>query len=170
MKKAAIILINYKDYAERFLSECRDSLRLQAYPKEDFIVYIVDNASSENSREFLKKNYPEAIVLPRLDGNYSAANNLGIKQAIEDGFELFVIANMDTKFDPSWLNELVKAISLDDKIGLAQALILLFPKNDEEWIAPKINSVGNSLHYLGFGFTNGYGETKGEDEDEGRLK
>jgi GT2 family glycosyltransferase len=161
MRKVAVILINYKDYAERFLTECRDSLRLQDYSKEDFVVYIVDNAASENSLNYLKLNFPEAKVSSRIDGNYSAANNCGIKKAIEDGFELFVIANMDTKFDFSWLSELVKAISSDDKIGLAQSLILLYPKNVEEQVNPKINSVGNSLHYLGFGFTNGYGNKWG---------
>jgi len=163
MRKVAVILVNYKDYAERFLIECRDSLRLQDYSKEDFAVYMVDNASSSGSLEFLKKSYPEAVILSRSDGNYSAANNCGIKKAIEDGFELFVIANMDTKFDSSWLSELVKAISSDDKIGLAQSLILLYPKNVEEQVNPKINSVGNSLHYLGFGFTKGYGEALGEE-------
>ncbi|MEK7512527.1 MAG: glycosyltransferase family 2 protein [Patescibacteria group bacterium] len=159
MQKVAVILINYKDYAERFLSECRDSLRIQSYLKEDFTVYIIDNASNENSLKYLKESYPEAKVFPRNDGNYSAANNLGIKKAIEDGFELFVIANMDTKFDQNWLKELVSAAQSDEKIGLAQSLILLYPKNEKEKNNPRINSLGNSLHYLGFGFTDGYGRT-----------
>lgn len=159
MRKVAVILINYKDYAERFLAECRDSLRSQNYQREDFTVYVVDNAFSENSLNYLRTNFPEAKILPRSDGNYCAANNLGIKKAIEDGFELFVIANMDTKFDQNWLTELVIVVESDKKIGLAQSLILLYPKNEEEWRNPKINSVGNSLHYLGFGFTDGYGRT-----------
>ena len=50
-KKVAVILINYKDYIDRFLAECRDSLRNQNYPSESYRVYIVDNASTKETRE-----------------------------------------------------------------------------------------------------------------------
>ncbi|MCK5459691.1 glycosyltransferase family 2 protein [Candidatus Parcubacteria bacterium] len=159
MKKTAVIIVNYKNYAEKFLRECRDSLRAQNYPKELYQIYIIDNASSEKSRNYLKKNYPEAIIIPREDGNYSAANNAGIKKALEGGCEYFVIANMDAKFDKNWLVELVKAVRSDEKIGIAQSKILLYPKTEEEWKKPKINSLGNIIHFLGFGFTKGYNES-----------
>jgi len=150
-KKVGVVLVNYKDYAQKFLAECRDSLRTQSYP--DFSVYIVDNASSEETREYLKKTYPEAVVIPRQDGNYAAANNAGIKRAREDGCEYLVIANMDTKFDPDWLTELVKAWEDADNPGMVQSKIMLCPKKEEK---AKINSLGNIQHFLGFGFTNGY--------------
>lgn len=165
----AVILVNYKDYVNRFLAECRDSLRTQDYPDDLFNVYIVDNASSEESRDYIKNHYKEAIVIPREDGNYAAANNAGIKKAIEDGCEYFVIANMDTYFDKSWLSELVKAIESENNIGIAQSKILIYPKDKNgEWEATprtqeidkklKINSVGNMLHFLGFGFSQGDGK------------
>lgn len=158
MLKIGIILINYKDYANRFLVECRDSLRSLDYPKECHTIYIVDNASSQQTRDYLAQIYPEAIVIPRSDGNYSAANNAGIAQAKQDGCSYFVIVNMDTKVDKNWLSELVKAIESDKSIGIAQSKILLYPKTDAEKANPKINSLGNSIHYLGFGFTNGYNQ------------
>jgi GT2 family glycosyltransferase len=40
----------------------------------------------------------------------------------------------------------------DKTIGIAQAKILLYRKNGER----VINSIGNKLHFLGFGFTDGY--------------
>jgi len=149
-----IIIINYKDYAEKFLVECRDSLRNQNF-QEQFKIYLVDNASSEESRAYLKSNFPEAAVIPRKDGNYCAANNAGIRQAASDGCDLFVIANMDVKFDENWLQELVKAVESDEKIGVAQSKIMLYPKNDEDL---KINSLGNTHHFLGFGFTDNYNQ------------
>mgnify|MGYP001608715920 CR=1 FL=1 len=157
-KKVAIILVNYKDYVNRFLGECRDSLRAQNYPKDSCIIYIVDNASSDESVKYIKENYPEAKIIPRLDGNYAAANNAGIKEGIKDGCEYFVIANMDTKFDADWLSELIKAIASDPIIGIAQSKMLLYPKNEEEWKTPKINSMGNIMHFLCFGFTSYYNE------------
>lgn len=148
-------MVNYKDYALRFLDESRDSLRLQSYLQELLKVYVVDNATSDESMSSLAQQYPEAILIPRPDGNYSAANNAGIEAAKKDGCDYFIIANMDTKFDKDWVSELVKAIESDSKIGIAQSKILLYPKEGE---AVKINSLGNIVHFLGFGFTSGYGE------------
>lgn len=158
MKKVAIILVNYKDYAKRFLDECRDSLRAQNYPPELMKVYIVDNASGEESKKYLEDNFKEAEIITREDGNYSAANNAGIKKSLADGCEYFAIVNMDVKFDSDWLMESVRAIEENTEAGIVQSKILLYPKNEAEWANPKINTLGNLMHYLGFGATSFYNE------------
>lgn len=151
--KVGVVLINYKDYAKRYLKECRDSLRLQSYPSKNFQVYIIDNASSSETKEFLENIYPEAKIIPRHDGNYSAANNLGFKKAIEDGCDYLVTANMDTEMDKDWLKELVEALDNNEKAAVAQSKILLFDKEGKE---RKINTLGNIFHFLGFGTTSFY--------------
>jgi GT2 family glycosyltransferase len=156
--KVGIVLINYKNYVNRFLQECRDTLEKQTFPRENFSVYIVDNASSPESVDYIKKNYPQAKILSRTDGNYCAANNLGAKKAVEDGCEAVVFSNLDVSYDKFWLEELVKALTNDKKIGLVQSKVLLYPKNEDEKKAPLINSLGNQIHYLGFGQTSGYKE------------
>ncbi|HMB25834.1 MAG TPA: glycosyltransferase family 2 protein [Patescibacteria group bacterium] len=168
MKKTAVILVNYKDYAKKFLSECRQSLQEQSY--KDFKVFIVDNASSEDSEKYLKQKYPEAEIIPRKDGNYAAANNAGIKKAREQGIDLYVIANMDTRFDRFWLENLVKAFEGAKNPGMVQSKILLYPE-DGNFNKAKINSLGNELHYLGFGFTRGYKKSDSADRPEiSRIK
>lgn len=152
--KAGVVLVNYKDYVNKFLDECRDSLREQSYT--DFNVYIVDNASSETSREYIENNYPEAIIVPRADGNYAAANNAGMKKAKEDGCEYFVIANMDTRFGKDWLHYLIEAMEELPDAGFIQSKMLIYPRNDKEWKCSKINSLGNIMNYLGFGYTSAY--------------
>lgn len=162
LKKVGVILINYKDYAFRFLSPCRDSLRLQTYPSGLFNVYIVDNASTPETVVFLKTCYAEARVLTRLDGNYAAANNMGFRQAIADGCDYLVTVNMDTEMDATWLEELVVALDSNHEAGIAQSKILLFPRAEMEQKHPRLNSLGNIIHYLGFGFTSNYGEVDRE--------
>lgn len=157
-KKVGIILINYGNYAERFLSACRDSLRAQNYPADLVNIYIVDNASTPESLAYLNQTYLGAVILPRLDGNYAAANNLGFKTAVNDGCEYLVTVNMDTEMTPHWLKELVLALVSNPDAGIAQSKILLYPKTDEERKNPRLNSLGNIIHFLGFGFTNGYGK------------
>lgn len=162
LKKVGIVLVNYKDYAEKFLMACRDSLRAQNYSSALTKIYIVDNASTASSVNYLRKNYPEAILLPRFDGNYAAANNLGFKEAADDGCEYIVTVNMDTEADPEWLSELVQALEANPGAGIAQSKILLYPKTAEEKQRPKINSLGNIVHFLGFGYTSNYGEADRE--------
>lgn len=160
MKKVGIVLVNYKEYANKYLSVCRDSLRSQTYT--NFVVYIIDNASSAESLNYLKTAYPEAIIMPRADGNYCAANNLGMNQAMSDGCNYLLAANMDTEFEPDWLKELVIALDENPEVGIAQSLILLYPRNESERFDPRINTTGNSIHFLFFGFTNNYNIKKSD--------
>jgi GT2 family glycosyltransferase len=156
MKMVGVILINYKDYAKRYLAACRDSLRCQTY--QDFRVYLVDNASTADSIACLKEMYPEATILPRPDGNYCAGNNVGMRAAIADGCAYLVAANMDTVFEPDWLKELTAALENQPAAGVAQSLILLYPKTEAERTVPLINTTGNLIHFLFFGFTNNYAQ------------
>ena len=160
MNRVAIIIVNYKAYAEKYLPDCLRSLRRQE-GAGDFKLYIVDNASSDKTLAYLKQYAPEADIIPRADGNYSAANSLGIERAMAAGCDYFVIANMDVVFDKNWLRELVRAVERDGNAGIAQSKIMLHKKNGP---ADIINSVGNIIHFLGFGFTKGYNEP-----DEGQY-
>ena len=161
-KKAGIVMINYKDYAKKFLEDAWQSLMLQNYPKDKYDIYIVDNASSEESLSYLKNNYGEAKILTRSDGNYAAANNLGANTAISDGCDYIIICNMDTVFDVNWLKNLVISAKDNKQAGIIQSKILLYNKNDKD--KKKINTLGNNLHFLGFGLVSHYGE------DDDRIK
>lgn len=153
-KKVGIVLVNYKDYAKRFLSACAKSLARQDYGRENYQIYIVDNASSQESRDDIKNIYPEAIILERKNGNYSAANNLGFKQAILDRCQYLVTLNMDVELETDWLSHLVKVLESDKEVGIVQSKILLYSEDKMK----KINTLGNKLHFLGFGYTSAYGE------------
>ncbi|MFP4514722.1 MAG: glycosyltransferase family 2 protein [Parcubacteria group bacterium] len=155
-KKVGIVLVNYKDYAKKYLAEAWQSLMLQDYPKDKYYVYIVDNASSSESLFYLSNNYPEAKVLSREDGNYAAANNLGAKKAIEDNCDYIVICNMDTVFKRDWLKELVLSAENNKEAGIIQSKILLYDKENKG--REKINTLGNNLHFLGFGLVSYYGK------------
>lgn len=154
MPSVAVIIVNYKDYARRFLPECIASLRQQEADGFTWRLYIVDNAATAESESYLKRHAPEAAVIPRTDGNYAAANNAGIAAARADGCSLFVVANMDMVFDRSWLAELVRAAA-DPTVGIVQSKVLL---HENGVPTKKINTVGNVWHFLGFGFTRGYRE------------
>jgi len=153
MPKVAVILINYKDYAKKYLPECIESLRKQNYPKEDFKIFIVDNATSRETEEYLKNTASEAEIIPneKNDG-FAEGNNIVMRRLMNSDFKYIVLFNMDTVAEPSWLLELVKKAEENFTAGAIQSLILLHPETK------KINSTGNLFHFLGFGFCRGYGE------------
>jgi hypothetical protein len=151
-KKVAIILVNYKDYAEHFLSECWASLRAQDYYGE-MKIFIVDNASTDSSASYLKDVAPTAeIIRNHNNDGFAKGNNDAINVALALNYDYVILFNMDTIVEKNCVSELVKAIESDEKIGAVQARLMLYPDKD------KINSLGNDTHFLGFGYCKNYKE------------
>lgn len=107
----SVIIVNYN--GRKYLKNCFDSLEKVDYP--DFELIFVDNGSSDDSAEFIRKGYPKVKVL-ELGANLglAVASNRGAQVA--QGEYLFFLNN-DTISDKSLLTELVKAARTDSKIG-----------------------------------------------------
>jgi GT2 family glycosyltransferase len=149
-KKIAIILINYKDYAQKYLAECRDSIRAQDY-KGEIKVFITDNKTNPESFRFLSENFSEAdLILNKDNDGFAKGNNDAIKLALQESFEYIILFNMDTIIEAGCVSNLVKIAESDSKIGAVQARLMLYPEKN------KINSLGNRTHFLGFGYCEGY--------------
>ncbi len=149
-KKVAIILINYKDYAKKYLIDCLVGLRKQTFTGQS-ILYIVDNSSSDDSFNFLKTQAPEAVIIKNRDNDgFAKGNNDAIKEAFKNNCEYIILFNMDTVIDERAVEELVKMADSDPKIGAVQSRLMLWSQKDE------INSLGNSTHFLGFGYCLNY--------------
>jgi len=162
-KKVALIMINYKYYAERFLKESYESLICVNYPKDSYRLYVVDNVTSEETRDLCKKLAPGAKIVPSNGNGWGHANNVGAREAVKDGFADYIFfVNMDTLFDLEFINEAIKAYESDSRIGVVQSKLLLHPKVDGEYM---LNSKGNSMTFLGFGYCAGDGK-KDDVKDE----
>ena len=77
---------------------------------------------------------------------------------MEDDCEYLVSVNLDTVAEPDWLAELAAALENNSTAGMAQSKILLYPKDEAEKTVPRINSLGNIIHFFSFGYTDGYGQ------------
>jgi len=119
----SIIVLNYngKDY----LKECLSSLAKASF--KNFEIIFVDNASSDDSVEYVNKLKQE-VELPNLtivrnptNLGYSGGNNIGIKKSCG---VLIVLLNNDTSVVSNWLKELVKAALANRSIGIFQSKIL----------------------------------------------
>ncbi|MDD5342166.1 MAG: glycosyltransferase family 2 protein [Patescibacteria group bacterium] len=145
----AVIIVNWNGLS--FLPDCLGSLTKTDYPTECWRIILIDNDSSDGSKEWIQKHYPQiTIVSNRQNLGFAKANNQGAGWAIEHGFKYVVFLNYDTTVEPAWLKELVAQAESENLIGSVQAKILLF--NDKT----KINTLGNKLQYLGFGYCGDY--------------
>lgn len=149
-KVALIISPNYKDYAEKYLEACIKSLRKQDYDGQ-IKIFIADNDSSEESFSFLRKTAPEArVIINKDNAGFAKGNNVCLKKAIEEGFEYMILLNMDTEADENFVKEIMKAAKNNNKAGSVQARLMIYGEDGV------VNSLGNSTHFLGFGYCLGY--------------
>jgi len=113
---------------------------------------VVDNHSSDPSLAQVVTNYPMVKTLA-LTANFGFAggNNRGIEWGMNQGYQYLFLLNQDTEVSNNWLAPLLVAMDSEATIAAVQPKILLHPEID------KINSIGNIIHFLGFGYCQGNG-------------
>ncbi len=98
----SVIIVNYN--GQKWLKKCFDSLMDQTY--KNFEIIFVDNNSSDDSIEFIEKNYKnKRIKVIKSDKNlgFAGGNNLGIKEAKGD-YILFL--NNDTWVENNFIKDI----------------------------------------------------------------
>ena len=118
MPKISVIIVNYN--GKTLLEKCLESLFKVNY--DNFEVILVDNNSTDETVDFITKNYP-SIILIKLDSNkgFAEPNNIGAK--IAKGEHLLFLNN-DTIVTPNFISELVKIMENDTKVAICQSLLL----------------------------------------------
>ncbi len=74
----------------------------------NYRIVIVDDRSSDGTREILGKEFPEATVLPG-SGNlwWAGGTNVGVRFALRNGFDYVLTINNDSVVRPDFLDHLV---------------------------------------------------------------
>ncbi|MDD5438212.1 MAG: glycosyltransferase family 2 protein [Patescibacteria group bacterium] len=150
-----VIVVSY-DHA-RFFDNLFLSLAKVNYPRDRWRLHVVINKDNDGTLEAanrLKEQYqPELPELqihePHANLGFSGGNNLAINWAMRNGAEYVYLLNPDTTVDPEFLTEVVKVAQSQEGIGSVQSLLLRGHNPGE------INSRGNALHFLGFGYCQG---------------
>ena len=123
------------------------SLRKQTLPHE---VIVVDNASTDDTHEFLRRGWPDVRLL-------ALPENLGFGRAVNEAVaassaRTIVLLNNDIVCTPTFLERLVDA--LDPADGVTMAAPVLVRRGDEGRIDTAGIVVDKTLH----GFNHLYGE------------
>jgi GT2 family glycosyltransferase len=127
MAKISINIVAWNSL--RFLPDCLKSIFSQTY--KDFSVLVIDNASIDGSLDYVRKNWPEASTLRNFQNiGFSRAHNQGIKLARDA--EYVLVANPDVILEPTFLEELIKAVDSDLQVGSAGGKLLKVYHGDPE--------------------------------------
>lgn len=142
--KLTIIIPNYNGL--RFLKDCIKSLENQTY--KEYKLLVVDNDSTDGSREWLREKNIETLFL---DKNYGFAG--GCNRGLEIVNTPYVILlNNDTIVFSDYVENLLKAIDGEKNIFSVSALMInAYEKN-------LVDDAGDGLNLFGFAYQIGVGE------------
>ena len=144
--RASVVIPNLNGKA--YMEKCLDSLGKQSVGEVPVIV--VDNGSTDGSRELIAEKYP-GVRLIALDRNYGfcRAVNEGIKAA---DTEYVILLNNDIEADPGLVKYLTERMDSSGNIFSCQAKMLQMDHPD------RIDSAGDEYCALGWAFSMGKGQ------------
>lgn len=141
----SIVIPTYN--GKHLLAECLPSILNQK--EKSFEIIVVDNGSTDNTQEFLKKRYPQIRLIDLGEkSGFAKPVNTGIK--FSRG-KYIALVNNDVILDQNWLFELVSRLERKKDIGFCACLML-----DSE--GKKVDSAGDGFSWWGRAYPIGRGE------------
>ena len=132
MEKIGLVTITYNsaDVIRGFL----ESTFSQTF--QNFIIYIIDNNSQDNTIEILKENTDSRIELVKNKENVGVAkaNNQGIELALKDNCTQVLIINNDVEFEKQLFEKMLQ-IQKDKNCSLVVPKMMYFDTPDYIWYA-----------------------------------
>ena len=103
LTKVFVIIVTYN--GKQWYDRCIGSLRRSEIPVQ---VVVVDNASSDDTIEYIHANYPEVhLIQSDLNLGFGQGNNKGIRYALENGVDYVFLLNQDAWIEPDTISKLI---------------------------------------------------------------
>ena len=127
MSQAAVIVLSYNSLEET-TKPCLESV-FSAQTDAQFEVLVVDNASTDNTRDYLREMQGRhanlKLVLNPENKGFAGGNNQAVRAADAD---FYVLLNSDTRVTDHWLDKMLAFAAAHGEVGL---------------LGPVSNTVGN---------------------------
>jgi len=120
--KIVVVVLNYKGW--RDTKKCIAALLEQTY--KQFEILLIDNGSGDESVEELEKIKDKKLHfhLEKKNTGFAGGVNIGIKWAMDGGFDGVALLNNDAIADPSWLTNLAKVMMDKKDVSAVTSLML----------------------------------------------
>ena len=146
LPSVAVVILNWngKYFLEKFLP----SVMASAY--SNLSVIVADNASDDDSIDFLKKNYPNVkILLSNTNEGFAKGYNSALKDVLAD---YYVLLNSDVQVTKGWIDPVISLMESDEKIAACQPKVLSFKDRRQFEYA---GACGGFIDKFGYPFTRG---------------
>jgi GT2 family glycosyltransferase len=171
LPRVALVYLTYNtpDSAVE-IPRCFESLTHINYPLDRVEIICVENPSRHGAswpmieRDWVprggKDGFPPITWIHKneKDVGYAGACNVGAKIAIERGCDFMYLLNQDATVHPDFLQEAIATAAHRPKAAFIQSLMLIGQNQN------LVNSMGNQYHFLGYGYSGGYGWSRARAE------
>ncbi len=150
MARIGIVTVLYG--SETVLKDFFESLDKQTY--KDFILYVIDNKSPDQSLNLSKKlkqqvSFETKIIENQENYGIAKGNNIGIIQALADNCEYVLLSNNDIELKPDAIEKLLTGME-QEKMNLAVPKIY-FHGTDLIWaVGGKFKYISGGTAHLGY--------------------
>ncbi len=126
MLDLSIVIVNYntKEFLKRCINSLLDFPPAGGSKKVNYEIIVVDNASSDNSSEMVKKEFPKIdLISNKKNVGFSKANNQGIKKSEQSRYVLFL--NPDTIVSKNTLEKMIQFMDENKDAGASTCKLLM---------------------------------------------
>ncbi len=143
----AVVILNWN--GRKHLESYLPSVLQTQYPHHQ--IWVIDNASTDDSVSWLQKNHSNAVKQVHLksNGGYAGGYNQGLKQIEAD---IYVLLNSDVEVTPNWLEPVVERFVSNPNVAAIQPHILDWRNRDRFEYA---GAAGGYIDALGYPFCAG---------------
>lgn len=115
MNKVLTIIVTYNGM--KWIDSCISSVRNSSVPSD---IFIVDNGSTDGTIEWIFNHTKEDVIFRPSAENlgFGRANNIGLKYALENGYEYVYLLNQDAWIFPDTFEKLISDLEADHSIGI----------------------------------------------------
>lgn len=146
LPSVAIVILNYngRNYLETFLP----SVMASTYSNKKIVV--ADNASTDDSMDFVKNHYPSVECLYNLTNEgFAGGYNWALKLVEAD---YYVLLNSDVSVTPGWIDPVITLMEADKNIAACQPKLLSYYQPE---LFEYAGAAGGWIDSLGYPFSRG---------------
>jgi GT2 family glycosyltransferase len=142
----SIVILNWN--GRKFLEQFLPSVQASTWQRKAIVV--IDNASTDDSIDFLQTHYP-SVRIERNAGNFGFAKgyNEGLKRVESD---YYVLLNSDVEVTPDWIEPIIALMEANPAIGACQPKLLQYANRT---LFEYAGAAGGWLDYLGYPLARG---------------
>lgn len=125
MSKVLIIIVTFNG-----IDHIRSCLSPLINIPENMKCMVIDNGSTDGTPELIKKEFPFVKLVKNYENlGFGAANNIGLKMAVDEGYDYVYLLNQDAWITPKNIQLLVDIAKKNPEYGIISPMQLYADKN-----------------------------------------